>query len=79
MAPARVRAKTGTLNEVTALSGWLATRPGANLDFEILVNTPGGAAGPAEVALQTRLLEALVDQPRPPPIEQAGPVPVATP
>lgn len=71
----RLRAKTGTLNEVTALSGWLASRPGATLDFEIVTNTEGRRVNSEDVDLQARLLTALLDQPRIPPVDQAGPLP----
>ncbi len=71
----RLRAKTGTLNEVTALSGWLVTRPGATLDFEIVTNTSDRRVNADDIALQSRVLTALLDQPVAPPLEQAGPLP----
>jgi len=71
----RLRAKTGTLLNVTALSGWLATRPGATLDFEIVENTSPLKVTADDLAFQTRLLTALLDQPVAPPLAEAGPAP----
>lgn len=73
--PARLKAKTGTLNEVTALSGWLITRPGSTLDFEIVTNTADRRVTADDIAFQSRLLTALLDQPVAPPVEEAGPLP----
>jgi hypothetical protein len=71
----RLRAKTGTLNDVTALSGWLRTRPGATLDFEVVTNTDGRQVTAADIEFQTRVLTALLDQPISPPVQEAGPLP----
>ncbi len=73
--PMRLRAKTGTLNDVTALSGWLVTRPGSTLDFEIVTNTEGRAVSADDIAFESRLLTALLDQPMAPPVAEAGPLP----
>ena len=69
----RLRAKTGTLNTVTSLSGWLATRPGANLDFEIIENTGDRHVNGPDLAFQQQLLETLLDHPMAPPLTEAGP------
>ena len=71
---ARLRAKTGTLNEVTSLSGWLLTRPGEYLDFSIVTNTADRRVTPDDIAFQNQLLTVLLDQPVERPLEQAGPV-----
>jgi D-alanyl-D-alanine carboxypeptidase/D-alanyl-D-alanine-endopeptidase (penicillin-binding protein 4) len=71
--PERLRAKTGTLNTVTSLSGWLLTRPGASLDFQILLNTGERRVVGDDLAFQQRILEVLLDHPVAPPIEEAGP------
>lgn len=73
--PARLRAKTGTLNTVTALSGWLLTRPGATFDFEIVQNTGERRVSGEDLAFQQRVLEVLLDHPLAPPLAEAGPSP----
>lgn len=72
--PERLRAKTGTLNEVSALSGWFSGANGEPLDFEFVLNTEGRNVRVGDLALQNELLAALVDQPVPAPIEAAGPL-----
>ena len=47
-----IRAKTGTLSEVSALSGWATTQPGAKVAFSFMTNSGdeeahGGRRGPA--------------------------------
>ena len=69
-----VRAKTGTLTAVTALSGWVATDPGRNLTFSLLINTDGRAVDAADFAAQNNLLEALLPYPQTPPIAQISPL-----
>lgn len=71
----RVRAKTGTLLSVTALSGWLGTDGGRQLDFAFVINTPGREVSAAELGLQEQLLAAMVDHPRAPAAEQLAPLP----
>ena len=71
--PQRLRAKTGSLNDVTSLSGWLTTRPGAALDFEIVLNTGDRRVGNSDLGLQEDILTALLDQPVAPPLDAAGP------
>jgi D-alanyl-D-alanine carboxypeptidase/D-alanyl-D-alanine-endopeptidase (penicillin-binding protein 4) len=72
--PERLRAKTGTLNKVSALSGWFTGVADAELDFEFVLNTSDRSVSIADLALQKQLLDALVDQPVPPPLEAAGPL-----
>ncbi|MEZ5239809.1 MAG: D-alanyl-D-alanine carboxypeptidase [Microthrixaceae bacterium] len=69
----RLRAKTGTLNEVAALSGWVLTAREQLLDFEFLINTDQRRVNGDDLALQQRLLAALLDQPVAPPVQEAGP------
>jgi D-alanyl-D-alanine carboxypeptidase/D-alanyl-D-alanine-endopeptidase (penicillin-binding protein 4) len=72
--PEAVRAKTGTLLEATALSGWLRTVPGRDLAFAFVINTPGGQVGASHAALQQQLLQAMLDHPRTPPVDQLSPL-----
>lgn len=71
----RIAAKTGTLNDVTALSGWLTTSSGRPLAFSILENPVGRATQASDLALQGQLLEALLSYPQSPPAEQLRPLP----
>lgn len=68
-----VRAKTGTLRSVSALSGWLRTRHGSDLAFSFIVNTTDRQVGGAELDLQRQLLEAMTDHPRSPPLDALSP------
>ena len=72
-----VRAKTGTLNTVTALSGWVRTAPGRDLVFAVLENTSGRQVGANELSVQTRLLDAVLAYPELPPRDQVAPRPPA--
>ncbi|MFV0315556.1 MAG: D-alanyl-D-alanine carboxypeptidase [Microthrixaceae bacterium] len=72
--PQRVRAKTGTLNNVSSLSGWLLTRKEVPLDFEIVINTGDRGVNNADLGLQAQLLTALLDQPVAAPLDAAGPL-----
>jgi D-alanyl-D-alanine carboxypeptidase/D-alanyl-D-alanine-endopeptidase (penicillin-binding protein 4) len=75
----RLRAKTGTLKNVAALSGWLTTVPGRPLQFSILENTAGRDVQAADLSVQNDLLKALLPYPQSPPADQLGPrPPVAT-
>lgn len=75
----RVRAKTGTLRPVTALSGWLRTVPERDLGFSFIINTPDRQVTDADTALQDELLNAMLDYPRTPPVEQLVPAPPSPP
>lgn len=70
----RVRAKTGTLRSVTSLSGWLRTVPGADLNFAIVQNRPGGAVGADDAAVQRDLLLAMLGFPDRPALDQVAPL-----
>ena len=73
-----MRAKTGTLRNVTALSGWLDTVPGRRLQFAMVQNTGGREVQAADTAVQGDLLRALLAYPQAPPSEQLVPTaPVA--
>lgn len=75
----RIAAKTGTLNDVTALSGWLTTDPGRRVAFSIIENPSGRPSQAGDLALMGQLLTALLPYPQTPPLDQLGPrPPVAT-
>jgi D-alanyl-D-alanine carboxypeptidase/D-alanyl-D-alanine-endopeptidase (penicillin-binding protein 4) len=74
----RLLAKTGTLNQVTALAGLLATTPGAAVTFAFMVNHPEGeAVTPEDLARQAELALILDRYPEGPSLEELGPQPVA--
>jgi len=76
----RLRAKTGTLNQVTALAGVLDTAGGADLTFSFIVNLPAGQfVGPADLARQDELAAILDRYPEGPSLDELGPQPVAVP
>jgi D-alanyl-D-alanine carboxypeptidase/D-alanyl-D-alanine-endopeptidase (penicillin-binding protein 4) len=54
----RVRAKTGTLNRVSALSGFVDTEGGQTVSFSILMNSEGAGSGTMR-RYQDRLVEIL--------------------
>jgi serine-type D-Ala-D-Ala carboxypeptidase/endopeptidase (penicillin-binding protein 4) len=72
--PGAVRAKTGTLRSVAALSGWVRTNPGSDLAFSFVVNPVGRTVNDGDLRLQRDLLLALTDHPRTPPLETLSPV-----
>lgn len=77
--PARglLRAKTGTLNQVTSLVGFLRTVPGSTLTFSFMVNLPPGeVVDQEELALQDELAAALVQYPQAPAIADLEPLPL---
>lgn len=73
----KVRAKTGTLRDVTALSGWVPGVDGRPLAFSFLLNTGERRVGPGDLALQERIVEAIASYPQQPPTESLAPRPVA--
>ena len=75
-AEGRLRAKTGTLNQVTSLAGYIDTVPGATLSFTYLLNVTAPTKVTADdVALQDELGAILVTYPEGPNLEALGPVP----
>jgi len=56
----RMVGKTGTLNDVSALSGYVRTRNGQRLAYSILVNNTGGATRQMR-KIQDRLVSILVE------------------
>jgi len=59
----RVRAKTGTLRGVSALSGWVETDRGADVRFAIVLNAPSGDLSAEQLSVERRLPEALLSYP----------------
>ena len=75
----RLRAKTGTLNSVTSLSGWLTTDASANLAFSLIINTGSRSVNESDQTLQRRVLEAMLSYPQAPDVSTLGPAaPVAS-
>jgi D-alanyl-D-alanine carboxypeptidase/D-alanyl-D-alanine-endopeptidase (penicillin-binding protein 4) len=76
-AAGRLRAKTGTLNQVTALAGYVDTLIGAPLSFTYIVNLPADErVSVDDLALQDQLVSILLGYPEGPPLDQVGPKPV---
>lgn len=73
-----VRAKTGTLRGVTALSGWLHTKQNADLAFSILLDLGGRDVGDADLVRTQRVVEALAAYPDAPPVESVQPMATRT-
>lgn len=71
----RLSAKTGTLNDVTALSGWVRTDSGRPLAFSTVQNPVGRQVQASDLALQAQLLQALLSYPQTPPADQLSPAP----
>lgn len=69
----RVRAKTGTLNTVTALAGFAETDGAGMATFAMVVNLQSGAVTAEMVAAQRDLAEALVAYPDLPDVEALAP------
>jgi D-alanyl-D-alanine carboxypeptidase/D-alanyl-D-alanine-endopeptidase (penicillin-binding protein 4) len=69
----KVRAKTGSLNEVVGLAGWTTTLDGRSLQFSLVANElPDDDLG---MALQDDLVTALVSYPQAPSPDEIGPAP----
>jgi len=74
IAEGRVRAKTGTLNDVTALAGVVETEKGDLLQFAYMLNLVNGqTVSDAIVDLQEDLGVALVNYPAGPSIDEVAP------
>jgi D-alanyl-D-alanine carboxypeptidase/D-alanyl-D-alanine-endopeptidase (penicillin-binding protein 4) len=70
----RMRAKTGTLDQATALAGYLQTTQGAEISFAFLMNVPVPQKITADdVALEDELASILVQYPESVDIAQLGP------
>ena len=67
----RILAKTGTLDDVTALSGFARSLHGPTLTFAYVAN--GEIIGPNLLSLQDRLGQAMVDYAGPLTIRALGP------
>ena len=70
-----VRAKTGTLRDVTALSGWLHTEGERDLAFAFLINTGDRQVRAQDLRLQEQLLQAMTGHPKSPPLDELAPRP----
>jgi serine-type D-Ala-D-Ala carboxypeptidase/endopeptidase (penicillin-binding protein 4) len=73
----RLRAKTGTIRDVTALAGFLETTPGAHVSFTFIANlVDPDRVDEADLRLQDELAATLARYPEGPPLTELGPVPV---
>lgn len=76
-AAGKVRAKTGSLEGVAALSGWTTAASGRSIRFSLLANElPSAQVG---AALQDKVVNALARYPQAPPPEEIGPRPPRVP
>ncbi|HEX3394948.1 MAG TPA: D-alanyl-D-alanine carboxypeptidase/D-alanyl-D-alanine-endopeptidase [Acidimicrobiales bacterium] len=74
-AAGRIRAKTGSLKGVNALSGWASTADGRSLQFALVANDlPSDAAG---TGLEDRVVSALALWPQAPAPADISPLPAA--
>lgn len=72
-AAGRVRAKTGSLDEVIGLAGWATGRDGRDLEFALIANgLPYDALG---FWLQDQVVVALARYPQAPPPDEVAPLP----
>ena len=72
-AAGKVRAKTGSLSEVSGLAGWTTATDGTALQFSLLANDlPTEATG---TALQDKVVSALAGYPKAPAPDELGPLP----
>ncbi len=70
----RLRAKTGTLDQATALAGYLQTTQGAQISFAFLMNVPAPQkVTTADVNLEEQLAAILVQYPETVDIAKLGP------
>jgi D-alanyl-D-alanine carboxypeptidase/D-alanyl-D-alanine-endopeptidase (penicillin-binding protein 4) len=74
----KVRAKTGTLRDVTALSGWVDGNAGSKVAFSFLLNTGGRQVTGTDLALSEQLAGALTSYPDSPSPLLLLPKPVAS-
>jgi serine-type D-Ala-D-Ala carboxypeptidase/endopeptidase (penicillin-binding protein 4) len=70
-AAGKVKAKTGTLDTVNALAGFVDTDAGATLSFAYLINGPNQPRGYAPI---DELMAALVAVPDGPPVDELAPI-----
>jgi D-alanyl-D-alanine carboxypeptidase/D-alanyl-D-alanine-endopeptidase (penicillin-binding protein 4) len=68
-----LRAKTGTLTDVKALSGYVPLASGGRIEFSMLLNTPGIDSGSNVVPTWRQLAEALATYPSGPTAAQLAP------
>jgi D-alanyl-D-alanine carboxypeptidase/D-alanyl-D-alanine-endopeptidase (penicillin-binding protein 4) len=74
----RLRAKTGTLNQVAALAGYMESAQGSQLSFSFIVNVPEPErVTDDEIARQDELALILLGYPEVPDLASLGPKPVA--
>jgi len=72
----RMRAKTGTLDQATALAGYLQSLQGSQLSFAFLMNAAEGRkVTAADVGLEEELADILVQYPEAVDVAQLGPKP----
>ena len=73
-ATGRLAAKTGTLNQATALAGFVDTLAGSRLTFSWIVNLDGDdVVDEGDLAIQDDLAEVLVSYPQGPALAELGP------
>ena len=76
----RMRAKTGTLNQVASLAGYVDTVPGAEVSFTFVVNlAPPDRVDQPDFDLQDELAEILIRYPEGPALADLEPKPAAQP
>jgi D-alanyl-D-alanine carboxypeptidase len=72
-----MRAKTGTIRDVTALAGFLETTPGAQVSFTFIANlVDPDRVDEADLRLQDELAATLARYPEGPSLADLGPVAV---
>jgi D-alanyl-D-alanine carboxypeptidase/D-alanyl-D-alanine-endopeptidase (penicillin-binding protein 4) len=74
-AEGRLRAKTGSLNDVRALAGFVTTEAADDLVFSLVLNRPPFIQT-ADAELRDRIALVLADYPQRPPLDQVEPLPV---